>query len=132
MGVFDRQVATALRLISKNGQAVTWRSLVNGAPVDANKPWKPSAATGTEHSVKIVFLPRKEQNEKSIQYMEKSEVPTGLLKGLMGQVDFVPKLKDVIIRGSLQYEVETIDIIDPNGEGVILYTIELGAPNTVS
>jgi len=132
MGIYDSKVALALRLIEKYGQSVIWQQLADGVPLDPAKPWKPSEGTPTEHTVSIAFLPREKENEKSSQYMKESEVPKGLLLGYMGQVSFTPELKDVIVRGSIQYVVETIDTVEPNDEGVILYTIELGAPNTVS
>ena len=119
-------------MIKKYGQSVTWRTIINGTPSDPTKPWKPSNDILVDNTVRIAFLPRNKEREKSLQYRKDSEVPKGLLLGYMGQASFTPKLKDVIIRGDKQYVVETIDTVEPNNEGVILYTMELGAPDTVS
>lgn len=126
MGVYDRQIASAKRQIAAKGQDVTWRVLVDGAPPDASKPWKPSAATPDDKPVKIVFLPHTTAKNQLIRYLKGTEVPTGALTGLMAAVDFEPKAKDVVIRDGVELVVESIDLIAPNGEP-ILYTLEFGA-----
>ena len=126
MGVYDRQIASAKRQIAAKGQDVTWRVLVDGAPADSSKPWKPSQATPDDKPVKIVFLPSTMANNQLIKYLKGTEVPTGSLTGLMAAVDFEPKAKDVVVRDGVELVVESIDLIAPNGEP-ILYTLEFGA-----
>jgi len=126
MGVYDRQIATAKRLISQKGQSVTWRQLADGAPVDSSKPWKPSAATPTDNPVSIVFLPPLKENQELIRYLKGTEVPTGSVSGLMPAVTFAPAAKDVVIRNSVELVVKSIDPLSPNGE-IILYFLEFEA-----
>lgn len=125
MGEYDRQVATAKRLIAKKGQDVTWKSLEDGAPSDPSKPWRPSAATSTEHTVKIAFLPVDRRGDETRRYREGTAVPEGSLLGYMAQVDFTPALKDVIVRDGEELTVLNFDLIAPNGTP-ILYILELG------
>lgn len=126
MGVYDRQIANAKRQIAEKGQSVTWRVQSNGAPVDSSKPWKPSAGTPDDKTVKIVFLPLDLQTRKFLSYLKGTEVPTGSLGGLMGAVDFEPKLKDVVIRDGKELVIRNFDLIAPNGEP-ILYILEFDA-----
>ena len=126
MGVYDRQIKTATRLIKEKGQVVTWKVLADGAPVDPLKPWLPSGGVPEEKEVIIVFLPHTKENKQFLRYMKQSEVETGFLTGLMAQVDFAPQIKDVVVRDGVELTVETIDIISPNGEN-ILYALEFGS-----
>ena len=133
MARFDRQIETALRLIAKNGELVTWRAINDPtptdpndlAPTDPNRPWLPGAATLTDHDVIICFLPATSSNLRtygSFSFMNKTEVPSGLVIGLMGQVDFEPNLKDVVIRNGRELRIVDFDVLDPNGQK-ILYTV---------
>lgn len=122
MAQFDRQIATAKRLIAKYGQTVTWRSVVDGA--NASEPWKPPEAADVDHEVNICFVPvRDNEWRKLLTYLKGSEVPGGYLAGIMGQVDFTPSLKDVVIRDGVTLRIASIDVLSPNGQK-ILYSVE--------
>lgn len=127
MGVFDRQIATAIRLINKNGELVQWIDRV-ATPVDPAKPWLPTGEVDTPEPVKIVFLPVGTRFLELLQIAAKSEVPTGSQKGLMAAVSFVPKIDSLVIRASQnrQYKIKSIDTISPNGQ-IILYKLEFYA-----
>ena len=123
MGVFDRQIATAKRLIAKNGRALVWRTILDGTPVDANKPWEPGAAQVTDYpDIRIVILPAGYKGETSLFRLTTGEQPSGTLQMLMGAVPFEPSTKDVIIDGEIEYRIDYIDKLAPNGDP-ILYTI---------
>ncbi len=120
VGVYDRQVAAAKRLIAAKGQAVTWRRLVDGSPTDPSKPWLPSAATTTDTAVSIVFLPMNRLGYESLTFMRDTEVPEGAYQGLMsGDVTFTPSIKDKVIRDGVQLEILNIDTLAPNGQAII-------------
>lgn len=125
MGVYDRQIALALRLIAAKGETVTWRKYVDGmGGTDAN----PAAATNDDHTVKVVFLPSKLNALGTfLSMVGGTEVPSGALTGLMGQVNFTPELADVVVRASGEVlsipDESGIEALDPNGEGVILYKL---------
>ena len=121
MGRYDRQIATAARLVSKYGQPVTWRRVADGAPADPLKPWKPTAATNTDVTVDMVFVP-KGKNSEFLALMKGTEVPKGELVGYMAAQSFTPTLKDLVIRDGVALSVCSIDPIAPNGD-VILYTV---------
>lgn len=125
MAQFDRQIATAVRLIEKYGQAVTWTTVNDGAPPDAAKPWKPAEAADTPNEATICFVPVRDNDwRKLLAYLKGTEVPTGKLAGLMaGNVSFTPKLKDVVVRDGVTLNVTNIDLISPNGQK-ILYILE--------
>ena len=122
MARFDRAIATAERLIKRNGQAVTWVS-VNRAP--SSVAWKQGEAADVEYPVEVCFLPINQQMRQLFHYLRgTSEVPTGSVQGLMrGSVPFEPKLEDVVIRDGETLRIKSIDLLSPNGQRV-LYTIE--------
>lgn len=122
MGQFDRQIATATRLIEKNGHDVTWRQLGRGLP-DADKPWRPASATNTDYTVTICFLSPGRTGQELFRYLTKTEVTTGAVNGLMSSVPFVPSVADVVIRDGETLRIKSIDVLSPNGQ-IILYTIE--------
>lgn len=126
MGVFDRQIALALRLIAKYGE--TSQFIVRTAnAVDPATPWIPTGETDVSNDVKIVYLSNGKGNEL-FKMLLKSDVPTGGQRGLMAAVNFDPKIDSVIVRpsASRQYKLKTIDPIAPNGE-MILYKLEFYA-----
>lgn len=126
MGEYDRQIATAKRIIDQKGRECTWRNDVPGAPVDPEKPWLPGPSTTEEHTVKIVFLPDTKNNKEFLQAMSKEPINVGDDYGLLAAVDFHPNLKssvwnddnDVMLRG-----IKSIEPLAPNGD-IILYTIK--------
>lgn len=121
---FARQIATAQRLIKKNGAAVTWRKFVQ--PVDDN-PANPGVPTNDDHPVTVAFFP----NDKlslltTLSMIAGTEVPSGRVYGLMGAVNFEPGMDDLIV-GTPYGDLRLIDKygierLAPNGE-TILYTL---------
>lgn len=125
MGVFDRQIASAKRLIEKYGQSVQWKPYV-AADADDATPWKPKLDTSDPADpvmVRIVFLPASRVNNELVRALSNApEVPSGKSYGLMPAVNFVPSLADVVIRDGVEYRPCYIDPLSPNGE-IIMYTI---------
>lgn len=125
MALYDRQIETAKRMISKYGQSVTWRKRTEILE-DDDKPWEPSEGdegSPVDATVSICFLPMDLQNKKLIQYMTGKEVATGFLVGLMGEVSFSVDIKDTVVRGSEVLKIASIDTLAPNGRP-ILHTVE--------
>lgn len=124
MGVFDRQIATAQRLIKKYGEQVIWQSAPDSE--DNGQPWNPEPVEPVDHRVVVAFFPTNSSIGQLIRMMRNSDVPTGNELGYMAQVSgFVPSSLDTIVRKSgAVYRIKNIDPLDPNGEGVILYTLE--------
>jgi len=122
MGRFDRQIATALRLIKKNGQLVQWRQLQRSDV--PGKPWEVSSQPPVDRNVYICFLPVDKDNKEFINYLRgTNEIKMGSLIGLMGQVSFEPDAADFVIRDGKQLEIFNVDLLSPNGQK-ILYTVE--------
>lgn len=122
MGTYDRQIATATRLIKAKGQSVTWRQIADGSPADPSQPWKPGASANTDYTVDMVFLPEDRRDYEFLFAMKGTEVPIGKLTALMAAVPFVPSIKDIVIRDGVKYGIRSIDPLAPNGQ-VILYTV---------
>lgn len=122
MGVFDRQIATAQRLIEKYGQKVIWNSKLKAD--NAGQPWKPGQAADTPHEVSICFVPKTDRlSRQLIQALTGTEVKVGSLAGLMGVTDFTPSGDDYVTRDGKLLTIDTLDVLNPNGQ-IVLYTIE--------
>ena len=127
MARFDKAIALSTKLIAKNGQAVTWRVIQDGAPLDPAQPWKPTEqAAPVDHPVTIAFLPLSGDMRKTITRLRGTEVPINSTMGLMAAVDFNPTAKDVVIRDGQEWRIEYIDLLAPNGQK-ILYTVAFKA-----
>lgn len=97
MGTYDRQVATAQRLIAAKGALLKWYQPNAGVPDDPSRPWLGKDALPTAYDVSLCFVP--EGIAKSYMVgtgLERSEVPIGGLFALMGETAFIPTLKDWI------------------------------------
>lgn len=119
MARFDRQIATALRLIAKNGEQVTWKSIVEPTANPAT-PWKPTVVAPIDYTATICFLTVDRVSMETLSFQLGTEVPKGLVYALMGTVAFAPNLKDVVMRHSKEYRILNIDILSPNSQ-IILY-----------
>ncbi len=122
MGVYDKQMALAVRMISTKGQTVTWRKQT-AEPIDDNKPWELNTSVDTDYSPSIVFLPIDLINHEFRRFMKDSNLIAGNEGGLMAAVDFTPEVGDMVIRGSEVLKVKNFYRLSPNGE-IILYIIE--------
>lgn len=128
MAGYERQIASAKKLIARRGQVVSWRiraeGTTDGGEAAGATKWRPKAVTPAEpddRSVSIVFLPITKEKYESLAAMG-VEVTTGAQMGYMGAVDFQPSQKDAVLRSGVLMPIETIDIIAPNGDP-ILYEI---------
>lgn len=120
MGVYDRQIETAKRLIAKNGQLVEWNAESDSANV--NSPWDSEDLPPVKTNVRICFLPVDLNDLPTFGYANLTDVPQGAVKGLMGAVPFEPKLKDWVMRDGRKLNIDQIKELSPNGEK-ILFTI---------
>ena len=121
MAQFDRQIASALRLIKKNGQKVQWLKEIANIP-DPLKPWLPVGTTPIVYEPFIVFFPLDLQGKEFLFSLNGSEAVTGTYYGLMGNVNFEPNTSDIIVRDGIILDINSIDLLSPNGQK-ILYTI---------
>lgn len=124
MGRYDRQISTAKRLIAKYGERVTWNSALPSVPV-TDKPWESNPVSTAAYDTTVAFFPTGSSIGQLIRFMKNGDIPTGNELGYMAQVEFTPSSLDTLTRsdGSV-YRVKSIDPLNPNGEGVILYTLE--------
>lgn len=121
MARFDRQIATALRLIKKNGRSVNWRQ-VRDTVADPSQPWKTGESEIVDNTVTICFLPVDRDTYKTLAFRFNGEIPSFSQLGYMGAVNFDPNLKDVVIRDGEELRIAYIDKLAPNGQN-ILYTV---------
>lgn len=141
MAGYERQVASAKRMIAKRGQAVSWlvRSVGTTDPdeVPGASKWRPKNVPGVdpvERPVVIAFLPLEEKQREALRGRGIADT-SGMEQGFMAQVPFSPNQKDAVLRDGRTLPIESIDIIAPNGTAptdVILYTVIFKAPVVIS
>lgn len=128
MGVFDRQIASAKRLIDKYGQSVQIKTLAHTIPNPA-KPWESVDVPASPITVKMVFISPSSSGEsllgrQLLEYLKGTEVVTGQIRGLMAASSLItPKMSDVVLRDSKELKIKAVDTLAPNGQA-ILHTIE--------
>lgn len=126
MAIYDSFKAFGSRLVAKYGQDVTWSKIRDGTPSDSNKPWVPGDSEVTNYSVKMVFVPDSYDNSRgAYEYFPKSDLPVGVVIGIMVDVPFVPSLKDTVSRGGHILRIEDIKEVRPNSESATLWKIRM-------
>jgi hypothetical protein len=123
MGVYDRQIALALRMIKAKGQLCTW---VQYTPGIGGTLANPVDDIATEYAnTPILFLPQKQTSlATALSLLVGSEVPTGGMRALMPRVSFNPTLKDMILRNGEELGISDrngIDVLAPNGDTILYY-----------
>ncbi len=118
MAEYDRMISTAKRLITKKGAMITWRQVIN-VP-NPSKPWETIQQT-IDHTVPMVILPLDYQGREFLRTLN-NDVPVGDDYGLIPAVEFDPAVSDTVIAHGKTYQVNTVNLIAPNGQKV-LYTV---------
>jgi hypothetical protein len=121
------KILMAKRLITKYGQAITYRQVKDGVP-DPTKPWNVGPVTTDYLGVKVAFLPTDRYAFESFGMPAKEDwsVPHGFELGYMAAQEFSPTLKDVILRGTtgVVHSIDNFVEIGPDGRD-ILYVLLL-------
>ena len=119
MGVFDRSLNAAQRLIRKYGQDVTWQKRIDGVPADPAKPWLPAEVAVNSFNVRMVFFPEKSDALAVAMLLRGTEVHSGALVGIMAAgITFVPDIKDTVLRDGMMLAIESINLLAPNGNAI--------------
>lgn len=128
MGVYDRQIATARRLILRYGQPCLWR--VPGQPVGGTAAAPGPVGDPVDFAVPIVFLSNKSRESLAglLAMITDTEVPTSGMGGLMPAVPFQPRLTHVVFKGPDEtaprlhlMDKNGIDLVAPNGEPILYF-----------
>lgn len=124
MGVYDRQIATAERLIREKGKAVQVVRQTTTIP-DPDKPWEPGVPGETTTDAYGVFL---NFNQNDLETMSKmpgaSEVQASDRKVLLAAASAGAPLttNDKLRDADGDWSIEWVQVLAPNGEN-ILYTV---------
>lgn len=124
MGTYDKQIATAKRLIAKKGETSTLLRKAEGAASDPDKPWRPAvAAAPTETTCSAAWLDYA-QNVVDGTLIKRGDqqvyIPAVDLAGVVPDPS-----SDVLQRASGEkWKVVSVEVLAPNGEH-ILYTVQV-------
>ena len=121
MGRFDSSIATARRLLVKNGERIVLRVAASGAP-DPVQPWRPSAGTKVEVPAYAVFIPYNDQGRTPRTYADGTLARVGDLQ-VFAEADGLslqPDLDTLLVRadGSL-WSIKAVKLLDPNGQKLL-------------
>jgi len=124
MGVYDRAIETALRLIAKYGQVCQWRKDVTTL-VDPDKPWLGGTSEPFIYEPSICFLPAGSATSgfELVQFND-GQVGEFSTVGLMGVHNFEPSVTDVVTRGDQQLVIKKVDALRP-AEVPVLYVLSI-------
>jgi hypothetical protein len=113
MGVYDRQVASAIRMIKEKGALSVFRSITK-----SSNTYEGDELTYTDYAVNIACVPVDRVDHETQMYREFTDIPVGYTLGYMGAVDFKPTMKDVVVFGGVTYTIRNIIEYNPNGESI--------------
>lgn len=112
-------------MIAKYGETITWSVIGETVPPDSDSPWRGENPPPVNYTPKVVFVSDNSSVRHLFQAMTNSDITSGADLGYMANVPFEPSLKDEVKRGDGSVRrIKSIDALNPNGEGVILYTLE--------
>lgn len=120
--VYERQIATARRMITAKGMLCLWTEI---RPGPATAPNKPGPSIPFEYpNTPLIFLPENRVGYEWLKAITGTEIPEGGGYALMPAVDFEPTLASVITKiDGTELQPVSIDPLSPNGE-TILYTVK--------
>ena len=120
--VFERQIATAKRLIEKYGEDCLWQQPGERDP-DA-KPWHGSNENAPDPTpVKIAFFPNGGDMAAVIAALGDTDATVASEYGLMSAVDFDPATSDTLTDSAgNNVEIVKMTPLRPNGE-IILWKL---------
>ena len=118
MADFAALAATALRLITANGRAISIRKVTTAAPPDADKPWEPGSESVADTATIGVFL----DTERSFITGELLPTDQSTLLIAADGLAVTPLNKDRIVDGSEIWEITNVATLQP-GDTVLLYEL---------
>lgn len=121
MANYNRQIATAKRLIKKYGSPVTFRTIRETASDD--EPWKDSIVVTEDKTVDAVFV----EDSTTLQqifsaYLSGGVVPDGKTTVFLPDFGIQPTNKDVIIKDGIEYRIEKVGTLKP-AEQIIMHSL---------
>jgi hypothetical protein len=124
MGRFDKQRERVKSLITKYGELLQYSNYDEEA-VNEVTPWKGKIIEPIIYTVSVAFFSTNSDLRQLFRFMSNGQISVGNETGYMASVDFRPTLKDTLVRknGDI-YRIKNINVLDPNGDGAILYTFE--------
>lgn len=120
MTQFAGMANTALKLITKYGESVVLRSFGTPAIADPNKPWRKSAPTTVDNTVRAVFL------EINARTLPLRETLTGDMIVYIAHkgIPIVPELEHKIVRQNRVWSIVAKETIQPNDE-TLMYILQV-------
>jgi len=125
MTVYDRPIATALRLIEKYGVECEWRKS-EVVSADPDKPWEGGSQVPDTFNPFICFLPATSgASDFGLSKFRTGTEQEGFSTfGLMGAQEFNPEITDRLTRDGNVLVLKAIDTLNP-ADQVVLYILSI-------
>lgn len=126
---YERQIATAQRLLKQKGGPAVYTSTTTGIAFSSDKPWRDTTNVVTRFDVQAAFIPYATQGHPQISEQDRTlKAAQQVYIAAADLPDVTPKSGDIIERAaeSFKWRVTTVDTLNVNGEA-ILHTIGVEA-----
>lgn len=126
MSIYDRSIASALRMIERYGVQCQWTS-GKVVAADPDRPWLGGAAEPGTHEPFICFLPASTTAVTGFgltAFRKDTDVGEFSTYGLMGAQDFTPDMGDRVLRDGQPLVIKNIDVLMP-ADVPILYILSI-------
>lgn len=126
MGVYDRQVATAKRLIAKNGKQCQWTKMTTVLD-DPAKPWAGGEDVPQVFAPRIAFLPATDgaSGFGITKLRDATQTAKFSTYGLMAAQDFTPDVVDMVTCNGVPLVIIAVDTLAPNKDEPILHILSI-------
>jgi len=122
MGVLDRAVATALRLITKYGEACVWNQAATPVIANAAQPWIKTTGEPTPNNVRILYT--SDSSNAFAKLLAGSIVEAGQNTAIMPAYNFTPADTDTVVRSDgTKLALESIRPVAPNGQVILWHLV---------
>lgn len=118
MAKYDRQVATAKKLIKKYGSIEIFRQIRDVA--DPEKPWEDDGKVTTDTPVYMVFINDSTSlAEVFAAYLAGTTIADGSTVVYIADFGLQPTNKDVLIKDGVEYRIESVETLKPATQTIL-------------
>lgn len=122
MANYNRQIATAKKLIAKYGSKVTYNR-IRDIEEDPDQPWLPGGTQVTSSTIDSVFVNQSSTLAQTLAaFMVGTTIPDGQITVFIPDIGFAPSPKDTITKDGVEYRFTGVGILQP-AEQIIMSSI---------
>lgn len=122
MANYNRQIATAKRMIAKYGSKVIYNR-IRDIETDPDKPWIPGGQDVQSKTIDAVFVNDSSTLAQTLAaFMAGTTIPEGRITVFIPDIGFEPSPKDTIVKDGVEYRFTGVGVLRP-AEQIIMSSI---------